>query len=186
MAVWLLTDEGRRLRLLDPYRPAFYLTGPRSDLTAALRTLRRTPVAIQRVERREIDARNTMPVTEVAVHQPIAFPALVRSLIRRFDSLQFYQADVSLPQLYFYDRRLFPLARCEAEATDDGTIREIRALDSPWDTAYATPPLSILELALDGASPNPNHGGAFHLVVRIDGRWVEALPAAGIVPLTTR
>jgi len=24
------------------------------------------------------------------------------------------------------------------------------------------------------------------LVVRIDGRWVEALPAAGIVPLTTR
>jgi DNA polymerase-2 len=169
MAVWLLTDEGRRLRLLDPYRPAFYLTGPRSDLTAALRTLRRAPVAIRRAERREIDARDTIPVTEVAVHQPVAFAPLIRSLIRRFDSLRFYQADVSLPQLYFYDRQLFPMARFEAE-TDEGAIREIRALDSPWDTAYVTPPLSILELALDGASPNPNHGGAFHLVVRIDGQ----------------
>lgn len=170
MAVWLLTDEGHRLRLLDPYRPAFYLTGPRSDLLAALRTLRRSPVTIRRVERREIDMNDTMPVTEIAVHQPIAFTALVRSLIRRFESLQFYQADVSLPQLYFYDRRLFPLARCEAEAADDGTIREIHAVDSPWDTAYAMPPLSILELSLDGASPNPNHGGTFHLVVRIDGQ----------------
>ncbi len=168
MAVWLLADGGRRLRLRDPYRPAFYLTGPKSDLTAALRSLRRAPVAIQRVERREIDS-ETIRVTEVAVEQPIAFPSLVRSLIRRFDALQFYQADVSLPQLYFYDRGLFPLARCEAEAADDGTIRAIRALDSPWDTGYVMPPLVILELALDGASPNPNHGGVFHLVVRIDG-----------------
>jgi DNA polymerase-2 len=169
MAVWLLTDEGRRLRLLDPYRPAFYLTGPKSDLAAALRSLRRAPVTVRLVERREIDMRDTMPVTEVTVQQPIAFPSLVRSLIRRFDSLQFYQADVSLPQLYFYDRGLFPLARCEAEATDEGTICAIRAMDSPWDTDYVMPPLAILELALDGASPNPNHGGAFHLVVRIDG-----------------
>jgi len=169
MAVWLLTDEGRRLRLLDPYRPAFYLTGPKPDLMAALRTLRRAPVAIQRVDRREIDG-EAIPVTEISVHQPIAFTPLVRSLIRRFDALQFYQADVSLPQLYFYDRGLFPLARCEAETTPDWTIQAIRALDSPWDTGYVMPPLSILELALDGSSPNPNHGGAFHLVVRTDGQ----------------
>jgi len=169
MAVWLLADEGRRLRLLDPYKPAFYLTGPKPDLLAALRTLRRAPVAVQQVERREIDG-ETIPVTEVAVQQPIVFPTLVRSLIHRFDSLQFYQADVSLPQLYFYDRGLFPLARCEAETTDDGTIREIHALDSPWDTDYAMPPLAILELALEGTSPNPNHGGVFQLVTRIDGQ----------------
>lgn len=169
MAVWLLTDEGLRLRLLDPYRPAFYLTGPKSDLAAALRALRRAPVTVRRAERRELGMNDTMPVTEVSVQQPVAFAALVRSLLRRFGTLQFYQADVSLPQLYFYDRGLFPLARCEAE-TDDGIIREIRALDSPWDTAYAIPPLAILELTLEGSSPNPNHGGVFHLVTRIDGQ----------------
>lgn len=169
MALWLLTDEGHRLRLLDPYQPAFYLTGPTPDLLAALRTLRRAPVAVRRVERRTLDRPDAIPVTEVAVQQPLAFAPLVRSLVRQFDSLQFYQADVSLPQRYFYDRGLFPLARCEAETTPDGLIREIHALDSPWDTEYATPPLAILELALDGDSPNPNHGGAVHLVVRLDG-----------------
>lgn len=176
MAVWLLTDEGHRLRLLDPYQPAFYLTGPRSEVEAALHALRHAPVAIRRVERRELGMRDTMPVTEVAVRRPVAFAALVRSLVRRFDALQFYQANVALPQLYFYDRRLFPLARCEAE-TDGDTVRTLRALDSPWDTDYAMPPLAILELGLEGTSPNPNHGGIFHLVVRADGEERRLDPA---------
>ena len=170
MAVWFLDDEGRRFSLLDPYHPAFYLTGPQSALTAALRTLRHTHVTIRLVERRELGMRDVMPVTEVAVCEPLAFTALVRSLIRRFEPLQFYQADVSLPQLYFYDRQLFPLARCEVEVTNEGIIQSIYATDSPWDTEYEVPPLSILELSLEGASPDPNHGGIFHLVVRVDGQ----------------
>jgi len=170
MAVWFLDDEGCRFRLLDPYHPAFYLTGPQPDLLAALRTLRNTPVMVRRVERRELGMRDTMPVTEIAVCQPIAFTTLVRSLLRRFEHVQFYQADVSLPQLYFYDRQLFPLARCEIEVTSHGIIQAIHATDSPWDTDYGMPPLSILELSLEGASFNPNHGGTFHLIVRVDGQ----------------
>src|SRR5436309_2956933 len=170
MAVWFLDDEGRRFSLLDPYHPAFYLTGPQSALTAALRTLRHTHVTIRLVERRELGMRDVMPVTEVAVYEPLAFTALVRSLIRRFEPLQFYQADVSLPQLYFYDRQLFPLARCEVEVTNEWIIQSIHAMDSPWDTEYVIPPLSILELSLEGASPDPNHGGIFHLIVRVDGQ----------------
>ncbi|HKW87091.1 MAG TPA: hypothetical protein VJM82_08470, partial [Nitrospiraceae bacterium] len=170
MAVWFLDEEGHRLRLLDPYHPAFYLTGPPSALTAALRTLRNTQVRIRLVERRELGMRDTMPVTEVAVCQPVTFTILVRSLIRQFEPLQFYQADVSLPQLYFYDRQLFPLARCKVEVTNEGVIQAIHATDSSWDTEYEIPPLSILELSLEGASPNPNHGGIFHLVVRVDGQ----------------
>ncbi|TLY12252.1 MAG: hypothetical protein E6K69_10975, partial [Nitrospirae bacterium] len=156
MAVWFLDDEGRRFRLLDPYHPAFYLTGPQSALTAALRTLRHSHVTIRLVERRELGMRDVMPVAEVAVCEPLAFTALVRSLIRRFELLQFYQADVSLPQLYFYDRQLFPLARCEVEVTNEGMIQSIYAMDSPWDTYYEVPPLSILELSLEGASADPN------------------------------
>ena len=140
MAVWFLDDEGHRFRLLDPYHPAFYLTGPPSDLRAALRTLRNTPVTLRLVERRELGIRDTMPVTEIAVCEPITFTTLVRSLIRQFEHLQFYQADVSLPQLYFYDRQLFPLARCEVEVTNEGIIQAIHATDSSWDTEYKIPP----------------------------------------------
>jgi DNA polymerase-2 len=169
--VWLLTDEGRRLRLLDPFHPAFYLAGPPSELDAARRVLHRnqSPLSVRRVERRELGHENPIPVLEVAVHQPAQFPALVRELIRRFDRLQFFHADVSIPQLYFYERGLFPLARCEAEVTADGVIRSIYATDSPWDTDYAMPPLSILELFLEDNQLNPNHGGVFLIIARIDG-----------------
>lgn len=98
MAVWFLDDAGHRARLLDPYHPAFYLTGPPSALRAALRTLRHTHVTIRHVERRELGMRDARPVTEITVDQPITFTPLVRSLIRRFEHVQFYQADISLAQ----------------------------------------------------------------------------------------
>ena len=68
----------------------------------------------------------------------------------RLPGAQFYHVDVPLPQRYFYERGLFPLARCEVEVAGDRTIRSIHAVDSPWDTGYAIPPLTILELSPDG------------------------------------
>src|SRR3989442_117952 len=117
MVVWLLDDEGRRLRLIDPFHPTFYISGSRSALAATLRLVHRSrlPVEIRRVERRELGSPEPIPVVEVAVHEPSRFPTLVRTLVRQCDQVQFYHVDVSLPQRYFYDRGLFPLARCEAE-----------------------------------------------------------------------
>lgn len=39
MAIWILGDEGIRRRLVDPYRPSFYLAGSSTDLAAAWRLL---------------------------------------------------------------------------------------------------------------------------------------------------
>jgi DNA polymerase-2 len=171
MVVWLLDDEGRRVRLLDPFHPAFYVAGPPTALDTALRALQRCRDAptTRRVERRELGALAPISVLEVAVHQPIRFPSLIHMLLRQFDQLRFYHVDVPLPQRYFYERGLFPLARCEADITQDGRIQSIHAADSPWDTQYTIPPLTVLELSLEGSSPNPNHGGVFHLLVRVDG-----------------
>lgn len=41
MALWILDDEGIRCRLLDPYRPSFYLAGSSIDLAVAGRRARR-------------------------------------------------------------------------------------------------------------------------------------------------
>lgn len=171
MVVWLLDDEGRRVRLLDPFHPTFYVAGPPTALDTALRALQRCRDAptTRRVERRELGAPASISVLEVAVHQPIRFPSLTHMLLRQFDQLRFYHVDVPLPQRYFYERGLFPLARCEADITQDGRIQSIHAADSPWDTQYTIPPLTVLELSLEGSSPNPNHGGVFHLLVRVDG-----------------
>ncbi|MGH7234740.1 MAG: hypothetical protein ACREIO_00005, partial [Nitrospiraceae bacterium] len=130
MAVWLLDEDNRRVRLLDPFRPTFYLAGPRHALDAALRALPRRgcPLTTGWVERRELGSPDPVPVLEVAVHQPSRFPTLVRRLLQQCDPVQFYHVDVPLPQRYFYERGLFPLARCEAEVAGDGTIRAIHAV----------------------------------------------------------
>lgn len=171
MAVWGIDDDGGRHRLIDPYAPAFYLAGPPADLSLAVRLLRRHAIACRTrmVYRRELWETDQIPVLEVAICEPMRFRSAVGLVMRLAPSLRFYHADVSLPQLYFYDRGLFPLCRYEADVTDEGLVMAIQAGDSPWDTEYAWPPLRVMELALEGDSPNPNHGGAFRLLVRIEG-----------------
>jgi len=172
MAVWLLADNGVRHRLIDPYAPAFYLAGTSAGFTQATRLLTQHHIVHRHgmVQRRELWDADTIPVCEVVIIHPTQFQQAVKLVMESVPHLRLYQADVALPQLYFYDRRLFPLCRCETDVTGDAIIHAIHACDSPWETDYRLPPLSIMELMVEGASPNPNHGGVFQLLVRVEDR----------------
>ena len=161
MVVWLLGEDGRRIRAVDPFVPTCYLAAPPSIREQVFRLLRRASCRIgtREVERYELGALRPIPVLEVSVHAPAQFSSLTQQLIRSCPDAQFFHVDVSLPQRYFYDRELFPLVHCEADLTAEGRIQSIQALESPWDTDYGLPPLTIMELSPDSPSPNPNHGG---------------------------
>ena len=171
MVVWLLCEDGRRIRAVDPFVPTCYLAAPPSIREQVFRLLRRVSCRIgtREVERYELGAPRPTPVLEVSVHAPAQFSSLTQQLIRACPDAQFFHVDVSLPQRYFYDRQLFPLVHCEADLTAAGRIQSIQALESPWDTDYGLPPLAIMELSPDNPSPNPNHGGRGSLVVRMEG-----------------
>ena len=171
MVVWLLGEDGRRHHLLDPFVPTCYLSAPATLLDQAANWLRRISCRIDTrvVERYELGARHPLRVLEVAVHSPSQFIPVTRRLIETCPDAQFFYIDVSLPQRYFYDRQLFPLAFCEAEVTKGSRILAIQSLESPWDTDYVLPPLTIMELSPESDSPNPNHGGGGRLIVHIDG-----------------
>jgi len=171
MAIWILDDEGSRCRVVDPYRPSFYLAGASADLARAWRLLtdQRISYRVNHVRRRELWSADTIPVCEVSIQQPTRFHEAVKRLTTAIPQLRFYHADVALPQRYFYDRNLFSLCRCVVEITADAVVKAITASESPWETDYRLPPLRIMELLLEGASPNPNHGGVVQLAVRVDG-----------------
>src|SRR5262249_9444809 len=170
MVVWLLGEDGRRLRTVDPFVPTFYLTASPSTLGPLLKLLRHAPCRIspRYVDRYELGAPRPLRVLEISVHAPSQFASITRQLTQTYPDTQFFHVDVSLPQRYFYDRRLFPLAHCEAELTTEGRIHSIQALESPSDTDYLLPPLTSMEPPPDGNSPNPNHGGRGSLVVRAE------------------
>jgi DNA polymerase-2 len=171
MVVWLLCEDGRRIRAIDPFVPTCYLAAPPSIREQVFRLLRRAScrISTREVERYELGAPLPIHVLEISVHAPAQFSSFTQHLIRECPDAQFFHVDVSLPQRYFYDRELFPLVHCEAHLTAEDRIQSIQALESPWDTDYGFPPLTIMELSPDSPSPNPNHGGRGPLVVRVDG-----------------
>jgi len=169
MAVWLLADDGTRLRLVHPWAPRLYYAGDRDAVRqaeAALRSLR-IPISVKPAVRRDL-LRGDIPVVEAAVTDPMAFPR-VTARLAPLDGLTFYNCDVALPQMYLYEHHLFPLGRCAVDAAPDGRIRAIAPLDSPWDPEYTVPPLTILRLRLEGDPGNPNHGPRTILHIAVEG-----------------
>ncbi len=171
MLLWMATQGGERIPLRDPFHPCLYLNGTGSDLKRALALLERlrTPFSTRQTEKIDLFVGNSIPVLEVSVHSPTEFPRVASQLTRLGGSLSFYNCDLALPQLYFYERDLFPLAFCSFSAGSDGTVLKIRALDSLWDTHYPLPPLRHLGLKLEGISGNPAHGPRGRIEIEVEG-----------------
>src|SRR5207302_831271 len=168
-------EGGARLRLVHPWSPRLYYAGAPAALRQAAALLGgaaprrgvRESVTVRPTKRQDL-LQGEIEVVEVTVADPLAFPRLVARLAR-IDGLTFYNCDIALPQMYLYERRLFPLGRCAVEATPEGTIRDIAPLESPWEAEYTVPPLMTLRLRLDGDPANPNHGHRAVLHVGVDG-----------------
>ncbi|HEY4485282.1 MAG TPA: hypothetical protein VI702_03010, partial [Nitrospiria bacterium] len=185
MVLWVITEEGRRLRLVDPFHPSFYFEGPPGESRRAFSLLSReaTPVTARPVERMEFFSGKPIPVVQVTVEDPMEFPAIVGKLTRLGDRLRFYTCDINPAQLYFYERNVFPLAFCSIECGDGAAVRSIRALDSPWDLDYSLPPLRVMQIRMEGDRSNPNHGtrGRLEILDGQGGRVLEGDDAAELV-----
>src|SRR5437879_11251324 len=111
MAVWLLAEGGARLRLVHPWSPRLYYAGTPAALRQAAALLGgvREPVTVRPTKRQDL-LQGEIEVVEVTVADPLAFPRLV-SRLARVDGLTFYNCEIALPQMYLYERRLFPVGR---------------------------------------------------------------------------
>jgi DNA polymerase-2 len=107
---------------------------------------------------------------EVSVQQPLVFPALVR-FVRRFDSsLRLYNSDLMLAPVYCWEKRVFPLAKVEAEANETGQILALTCQGDEWAIEYERPPLTMMQVRLEGLTQvNPRHGRRGAIEVEIDG-----------------
>jgi len=182
MVVWIIDAAGRPHRVRYRYAPTLYVAGDRRALLAARQALARArmPVTLTPAVRQELMSGEEIPVTAVAVSNPLAFPTVPR-LLSRVPGLTLYNCDILTARLFFYETGLFPLARCAVTCTGD-EIREIALLSRPEDLEYDLPPLTVLRLRLESSAhhgdpddlpaANPSHGRPGRLEVGVDGETV--------------
>jgi len=172
MTLWLIDSDGNRRCLTEPFAPVFYVHAGASRLRKLEEAIARRAhgLTCRHTEREDIWERRTLEVLEIAVTQPTATRFWTR-WVRRFDShLRLYNSDLMPAALYCWERRVFPLARVEVEAGDEGCVRTIECLDDEWALDLTPPPLRILRVRLEGlAGVDPKHGGRTAIEVEYDG-----------------
>ena len=147
MVLWWITEAGERLRLEDPFTPAFYAEGRPRDLRPLIRELEAKPsiAGLEWVKRWDLVSREQVEVLQIALADLNQYPVLPDRLFLEHPRVLFWNCGIHLAQLYCYERQLFPLAFCTIEHEGE-VLKRVECRDDPWALEYALPPLRIMEL----------------------------------------
>ncbi|NIV27945.1 MAG: hypothetical protein GWN58_00105, partial [Anaerolineae bacterium] len=117
VVVWLIGEDGARYRLRQNFPVTFYAAGPRAQLRALWRFLRRQPVRVHlaRDARRDLFQPEPVPVLSIQVEQAAEQSRLFYKVSRTFPELTYYDADIPLSLRHAAVYRTFPLARCQMD-----------------------------------------------------------------------
>ena len=168
IVLWLIGDDGERCRLRQDFPVTFYAAGDPEqlrDLQCYLRT-RPEKLRLYRAQRRDLFHDKPLTLMAVEMRAPVRQPRLFQQITHRFPGLDYYDADLNITLRHAARWGTFPLARCYVSANDEGVVRELRVLDSPWDLDPLDAPLRVLALKPDC---DPAHVQPSALIARHDG-----------------
>jgi DNA polymerase-2 len=159
MILWIKEEHGLLHRLEDTFRPRFYTQGKKRDLLALCRSLQkgRWATAYQWTGKKEFWSGDEVEVMEIEAVDPEHYAQLPTILGQWEENITFYNCDIPSPQLYLYEKGLFPTGRCIVEA-EGNRIFEIHSdpSESVWMDDGDLPDLRIMEIhALNHSSPAP-------------------------------
>jgi DNA polymerase, archaea type len=145
MVVWLKKPDGTCVRLTDRWKPRIHVGGDLQDLAdLACKSYVRQCRFVDKYERAgDLDKSR---VLEIEVENDREATNLANRIQRERNSSSFrlYDVDVPSPQVYLYEKDLFPLALVEAEERDDEILWSLR--DSRQILDYNLPPLRKISL----------------------------------------
>ena len=153
-AVWVIAENGERLRLTDSFKPQIYISGKEDGLQRlASQLLYDDAVVSWDFVRRHAEATDSeeSTVLEVTLKDCRASPSFTRRVLRTGKYLQYrvFNCDLKHEQTYFYNRDVFPLALVEIEPRDDQL--NYKLLDSAQSVDYALPQLRITKISVEVA-----------------------------------
>ncbi|MEM3618422.1 MAG: DNA polymerase domain-containing protein [Candidatus Bathyarchaeia archaeon] len=149
ITVWVIGENGERVRLTDKYVHRIYVAGSPSDLEELTRKISKSEsVADYRFVEKYADFMEASKkgVLEIDITDYGRTAFFARKILRLggYEKYQLYNVDVPVAQAYLYERDIFPLAY--VLAYENGEKLGYELLDSVERCQYKIPPLRSLWL----------------------------------------
>ena len=152
MTVWIIIENGERVRLTDKFHPKIYVSGKMADLsklTGQLAT--RESVASWRYVEKHADfmENKRSRVLEITTTDCRRIPYFARKLLRLggYQRFRLHNVDVPEAQTYLYDRNIFPLAFVGVAV--QGNRLAYWLLDSVESVNCKIPPLRLMRMRVE-------------------------------------
>jgi len=145
MVVWLKKADGKCVRLTDRWKPRIHVGGDYRELTdLACKSYIENSIFVDKYEKAGDIEKSR--VLEVVVENDEKAAKLARRIQREscYSSFRLYDVDIPSPQIYLYQKGLFPLALVEADEKDEKIEWTLK--DSRNTIDYKLPPLRNIRL----------------------------------------
>ena len=153
-AVWIIAENGERVRLTDSFNPKIYISGKAESLERlAAQLLDDGAVVSWDFVRRHAKATDSEPsqVLEVILEDCRRSPSFTQRVLKSGKYLQYnvFNCDLKHEQLYFYEHDVFPLALVDVKS--ENARLKFSLLDSAETVDYEIPPLKIARMDVEVA-----------------------------------
>jgi DNA polymerase I len=152
MAVWIISENGQRIRLADKFQPKIYVSGKKEDQEKLVGHVYSNPDianwSFVYKFAQPTDSEKSR-VLEITLKDCRRVSALTNLILRFGDYLRLEVSNCDLhgDRMYFFTHDLFPLAFLEVETQK--TALKYNLLDSVESIDYAVPPLRIMQLKIE-------------------------------------
>ena len=152
VAVWIISENGERVRLTDTFQPKIYVSGKQEDIERlASSFFSSQAIASWNFAYKYAHPTDTekSKVLEISLKDCRRTSSFTRSILKKGDYLQYevHNCDLHGDRAYLFSHDLFPLALMEVEAEETGL--KYTLLDSVESTDYSIPPLRTAKLEVD-------------------------------------
>ena len=158
MTVWIITENGDRVKLVDKFQPRIYVSGKMVDLSKLTdHFVTSRSVAKWRYVEKYADFMEgkKSKVLEITTTDCRRIPHFARKLLRlgEYRKFRLHNVDVPNAQTYLYDRALIPLAHFAV--IDHREKLAYCLLDSVKSVDYEIPPLRLMSIRVEADADGP-------------------------------
>ncbi len=152
MAVWIIGENGERVKLTDQFQPKIYVSGKQDEIERlASRFFSNPNIELWNFAHKYAHPTDNEKsrVLEITLKDSRQISVFTRDVLRAGEYLRYevHNCDWHADRAYFFSRDLFPLARVEVK--EERTGLKYTLLDSVESSDYVIPPLRKMEIHVE-------------------------------------